>query len=68
MNEAKGEEAAIISKAEGEKKQLKAARGDVVVFNQLYNQYKTNPEITRERLDTRNIRASSSRCGDVYHE
>ncbi|MEK3890422.1 FtsH protease activity modulator HflK [Bacillus sp. FSL K6-3431] len=51
MNEAKGEEAAIDSKAKGEKAaRLEAARGDVAVFNKLYEQYKTNPEITRERL------------------
>ena len=51
MNEAEGEKDAIMSKAEGEKAaRLESARGDVAVFNQLYNQYKTNPEITRERL------------------
>nr|WP_249316849.1 FtsH protease activity modulator HflK [Bacillus sp. FJAT-50079] len=51
MNEAEGEKKAIISKAEGERAaRLEAARGDVAVFNKLYEQYKTNPEITRERL------------------
>ncbi|MBS4176068.1 FtsH protease activity modulator HflK [Lederbergia citrea] len=51
MNEAEGEKAAIIYKAEGEKSaRLEAARGDVAVFNKLYEQYKTNPDITRERL------------------
>lgn len=51
LNEAAGEEKAIISKAEGEKEaRIQKARGDVAVFNSLYEQYKTNPEITRERL------------------
>lgn len=51
MNEAEGEKAAIISKATGDKAaRLEAARGDVAIFNKLYEQYKNNPEITRERL------------------
>lgn len=51
LNEAEGEKAAIIERAEGEKAaRLEAARGDVAVFNKLYEQYKTNPEVTRERL------------------
>src|SRR5690606_340621 len=51
MNEAEGEKAAIISKAEGEKAaRLETARGDVAVFNELYKEYKNNPEVTRERL------------------
>ncbi|MCR2821909.1 FtsH protease activity modulator HflK [Lederbergia panacisoli] len=51
MNEAEGEKAAINSKALGEKEaRLQSARGDVAVFNKLYEQYKKNPEITRERL------------------
>lgn len=51
MNEAEGEKAAIIEKAEGEKAaRLEAARGDVAVFNKLYQQYKNDPEVTRERL------------------
>ncbi|HEY4552657.1 MAG TPA: FtsH protease activity modulator HflK [Bacillaceae bacterium] len=51
LNEAEGEKAAIMEKAEGEKAaRLEAARGDVAVFNKLYEQYKSNPEVTRERL------------------
>lgn len=51
MNEAEGEKAAILSKAKGEKAaRLETARGDVAVFNKLYEQYKSNPEVTRERL------------------
>lgn len=51
LNEVKGEESAIMEKAKGEKAaRLDRARGDVAVFNELYEQYKTNPEITRERL------------------
>lgn len=51
LNEAEGEKAAILSKAEGEKKaRLETARGDVAVFNKLYEQYKNNPDVTRDRL------------------
>ncbi|WP_062104310.1 FtsH protease activity modulator HflK [Bacillus niameyensis] len=51
MNEAEGEKAAIKSNADGEKAaRIEEARGNVSVFNSLYEQYKTNPEITRERL------------------
>lgn len=51
LNEAKGEEEAIKSRAEGEKTaRLERARGDVAVFNELYDEYKNNPDITRERL------------------
>lgn len=51
MNEAQGEKAAIESRAQGDKEaRLQAARGDVAVFNSLYEEYKTNPAITRERL------------------
>ncbi|MCJ7839753.1 FtsH protease activity modulator HflK [Lederbergia sp. NSJ-179] len=51
MNEAEGEKSAIISKAEGEKAaRIEAARGSTAVFNSLYKQYKSNPDITRERL------------------
>ncbi|WP_062355185.1 FtsH protease activity modulator HflK [Bacillus kwashiorkori] len=51
LNEALGEKDAIISKAEGEKAaRLEQARGDVAVFSKLYEQYKTNPAVTRERL------------------
>jgi membrane protease subunit HflK len=50
-NEAKGEEAAIKSKAQGDKAaRIETARGDVSVFNKLYDEYRTNPDITRERL------------------
>ncbi|MGE6259323.1 FtsH protease activity modulator HflK [Heyndrickxia sporothermodurans] len=51
MNEAEGEKDAIISKAKGEKSsRIEIARGDVAVFNKLYNEYKKNPEVTKERL------------------
>ncbi|QED48895.1 FtsH protease activity modulator HflK [Cytobacillus dafuensis] len=51
MNEVKGEEAAIKLKAEGEKAaRLEKARGDVAVFNKLYEEYRKNPDITKERL------------------
>ncbi|WHX97978.1 FtsH protease activity modulator HflK [Neobacillus sp. DY30] len=50
-NEAKGEEAALKSKAQGDKAaRIETARGDVSVFNKLYDEYRTNPDITRERL------------------
>lgn len=50
-NEAEGERDAIKSKAEGEKTaRIQKALGDVAVFNELYEVYKTNPEITRQRL------------------
>lgn len=51
VNEALGQKDAIISRAEGEKAaRLEKARGDVAVFNKLYEEYKKNPEVTRERL------------------
>lgn len=51
QNEAEGERAALIAEAEGEKaSRIETARGDVAVFNKLYEQYKKNPEITRQRL------------------
>ncbi|CAM3962046.1 FtsH protease activity modulator HflK [Mesobacillus thioparans] len=51
MNEAQGEKDALISRAEGEKAaRIERARGDVAVFNKLYVEYKSNPEITRQRL------------------
>lgn len=51
LNEAKGEEKAILSKANGEKiARTERARGDVAVFDKLYNEYKKNPEVTKERL------------------
>jgi modulator of FtsH protease HflK len=50
-NEAKGEEAALKSKAQGDKAaRIETARGDVSVFNKLYAEYATNPDITRQRL------------------
>ncbi len=50
-NEAQGEKDAILSKAQGEKTaRVEQARGDVAIFNKLYNEYKGNPEITRQRL------------------
>lgn len=51
INEAQGEKDAIIFKAKGEKaSRIEIARGDVAVFNKLYNEYKKNPEVTKERL------------------
>ncbi|PLS16983.1 FtsH protease activity modulator HflK [Bacillus sp. M6-12] len=51
MNEAKGEKDALISKANGEKAaRTERARGDVAVFDKLYQEYKKNPDITKERL------------------
>ncbi len=50
-NEAEGEKSAILSKAEGEKQtRIQQARGEVALFNQLYEEYRLNKEITRERL------------------
>mgnify|MGYP003499171481 CR=1 FL=1 len=51
INEAKGEKNAILSKAEGEKtSRIEQAKGEVALFNELYEQYRLNKEITRERL------------------
>lgn len=50
-NEAKGEQAALMSKAQGDNvARIETARGDVAVFNKLYEEYRTNQDITRERL------------------
>jgi modulator of FtsH protease HflK len=50
-NEAQGEKDALIATAEGEKAaRIERARGDVAVFNKLYEEYRKNPEITRQRL------------------
>jgi modulator of FtsH protease HflK len=50
-NEAKGEVAALKSKAQGDQAaRIETARGDVSVFNKLYDEYRTNPDITRQRL------------------
>ena len=49
--EAKGKAAAIVQAAEGYKLQTVAeATGQVSRFNQIYEQYKKAPEVTRERL------------------
>ncbi|PLR98111.1 FtsH protease activity modulator HflK [Bacillus sp. T33-2] len=51
MNEAEGEKQALISRAQGEKAaRIEHARGDVAVFNKLYEEYRKNPEITRQRI------------------
>lgn len=51
LNEAQGEKDALISRAEGEKAaRIERARGDVAVFNELYVEYKRNPDITKQRL------------------
>ncbi|MFE8703746.1 FtsH protease activity modulator HflK [Cytobacillus sp. FJAT-54145] len=50
-NEAQGEKDAMISRAQGDKAaRVEIARGDVAVFNKLYEEYKNNPDITRQRL------------------
>ena len=51
LSEAEGEKDAIISRAEGERAtRIAEAEGEVAVFNKLYNEYKNNKSITRERL------------------
>jgi len=56
MNEAEGEVAAIMSRAQGDKAaRVEAARGSVSVFNRLYEQYKSSPDVTRERLTIETI-------------
>jgi len=51
LNEALGEKDAIISKALGDKAaRIERARGDVAVFNKLYEEYRGNKEITKQRL------------------
>ncbi len=50
-NEALGEKAAINSRAEGQKvARVEQALGDVALFDKLYAEYKTNPEVTRQRI------------------
>lgn len=50
-SEAEGEKDAIISKAQGAKTaRIEQAQGDVAVFNKMYEQYRGNQQITRERL------------------
>ncbi|MCM3720507.1 MULTISPECIES: FtsH protease activity modulator HflK [Solibacillus] len=51
VSEAVGEAAAILSKAKGEKaSRIEQATGEVALFNQLYDEYRLNKDITRERL------------------
>lgn len=51
LSVAQGEKDAIISRAEGEKvARIQQAQGEVEVFKKLYDQYKNNKEITRQRL------------------
>ncbi|WP_394233190.1 FtsH protease activity modulator HflK [Niallia oryzisoli] len=51
LNEAEGEKEAIILNAEGDKaERIEKARGDIAVFDKLYEGYRTNPDITQERL------------------
>jgi membrane protease subunit HflK len=51
INEAEGEKKALVSRAEGDQSaRIEIARGDVAVFNKLYDEYKNNPEVTRQRL------------------
>ncbi|MBA4537096.1 FtsH protease activity modulator HflK [Bacillus aquiflavi] len=50
-NEAQGEKDALISQAQGEKAaRIERSRGDVAVFNKLYEEYRKNPDVTRQRL------------------
>lgn len=50
-NEALGEKAAINSRAEGQKvSRVEQARGDVALFDKLYAEYETNPEVTEQRI------------------
>lgn len=51
VSEAVGEAAAILSRAEGEKaSRIEQATGEVALFNQLYDEYRLNKDITRQRL------------------
>lgn len=51
INEAEGEKEAIILNAQGDKAaRIEQARGDVAVFDKLFEQYRTNPGITEQRL------------------
>lgn len=50
-SEAQGEKDAIISRAEGEKTaRIEQAKGEVAVFDKLFEQYRGNQAITRDRL------------------
>ena len=52
--EARGKAAAIVQEAEGYRLQTVAqATGQVSRFNQIYEQYKKAPEVTREKLISR---------------
>lgn len=49
--EAEGEKDALISQAEGDKAaRIETARGDVSIFNALLTEYKSSPDITKQRL------------------
>lgn len=51
LSEAQGEKSAIMSRAEGEKvARVQQAEGEVAIFKELYEEYKDNQEITRQRL------------------
>jgi membrane protease subunit HflK len=51
VNEAKGEAAKIVQAGEGYKVQVvREAQGQAARFNQLYDQYRRAPAVTRERL------------------
>lgn len=51
LSEAKGEKDAILSRAEGEKvARVQQAEGEVAIFKELYEEYRGNQEITRQRL------------------
>lgn len=51
FGEASGEKDAIISNATGEKiARIEQARGDVALFDELYEEYRQNEQITRDRL------------------
>ena len=51
VNEAKGDAAKIVQSAQGYREQtVREAEGDAARFNQIYDQYRRAPAITRERL------------------
>ena len=51
VSEAVGEKDAIISNAEAYKfERIAQANGDVAIFNELYEEYRNNQEITKQRL------------------
>jgi modulator of FtsH protease HflK len=50
-NEAQGERDAILSRAQGDRtSRIEQAHGDVAVFDKLYEEYRNNQDITRQRL------------------